>query len=346
MGRSMTEIYEFKDAGKSFAALNGPVFSSKTEQRMLLMAKAPYFLTPRLSFDQQGESLSYDISCLISITDLGEDISIGSELITALFLRVCDAAFELGKFMLSEDNICLVPENIYLDREEQDIRLLLIPAAKERDFKNGIKRLLEFLLVKADTADEEGLRLLCRLYQSTEDRAFCVEHFYNVLKKNLADKYKAMRALDGEGPENMSKGLIREDGIPTEDLADIEIPWKKGGKRPFRPDRESDRLLWEDGERGYEPKARDLDKAELFEEESPYGLSLEDTETGTEKDKTGGLKTKLMMAMAIMTISGGLVILLRGLSAFVRMLPVFLILCVTIIVFLFISSLEMKRTET
>ena len=67
MGCTMTKIYEMKRSGKAFLVIEEPVFSSLTEERMLIKAEAGCFLRPRRIFEQEKAGLCYDVSGLQSL---------------------------------------------------------------------------------------------------------------------------------------------------------------------------------------------------------------------------------------------------------------------------------------
>ncbi len=316
----MTKIYEMKRSGKAFLVMEEPVFSSLTEERMLIKAEAGCFLRPRRIFEQEKAGLCYDVSGLQSLRLFCEGRRNSRVFISKLFRSLCEAAIETGRFMLSEDNICLSPEYIFLTDGGEEIKLLLAPAGPRGGFKEDLRSLMEYMLMRADTEDIEGLRLLCRMYQYLGSEDICIEGLYDIVRRGSLGLgntfFKVGLSSEKDCEEEFGEGGISELRSTTGDaLEDTEedMDWLRGRTEPVPS-----------------------------EKEEPWS-----GEEGDEGDiRTGSFKLRLLMAMGIMGGAALLVIFLRGITAFMRMLPIFLVLCISIVIFLFLSSMERKGKRT
>lgn len=322
----MNEFYEKKEAGKTFAVIRGLMYAGRLEERMLRNVAGPYYMTPRYGYEDGADILCYDVS---RYTDLGSFLSkkkAGSELIRMLFCGICAAVSGMDMFMLSEDNICLAQEHIYISEDERDIRFLPVPSRWEADgvktgtVRKSIKRLCEHLLLCCDTGDTEAIRLLCSIYQETASDDISIPRLAELLDTSLSQE-NDLSAIMGMEEERLREG-------PCQSYRDsMAVP--------------------EEEERAEREFAQEIRPGE------PGVLSAADTEPDVHEETradTGKkeLLIKLLIAMGIMSAAALAVIGLRGTEAFFRLLPVFAVLCLTITAFFVTGYIEgrlRKRSE-
>ena len=342
----MNDFITRKEAGQEVTLLRNAAFSSRMEERMLPEVRGPYFITPRLIYDQEGRCLSYDTGGRRSLERMLRDGSFDGRYIFRLFTAIYEAASEMSRYMLLEDNLCLDEERIYAGERKNELGFLPVPCmSPDRDgehFRSGIRKLTEFLFRQADPEDAEGLRLLCLIYKASGETDFCAAKLCSVLgigrrgdsegdtEKDpwrYEDRKETIRAAAGEndskvspyavpeemyrtdaGPERPAEGVMRisaAEGTPREM---IKLQEKKTKARALRTD------------------------------------SMPDP-PGDVTDKKGDTIIRLLMAMGIMLLAAVIVIGLRGAEAFLRLLPIYLILCVLIASFILLGRLEKKAAK-
>lgn len=324
----MNDFYEKKEAGKTFAVIRGPMYAGRLEERMLRNVSGPYYLTPRYGYEDGADILCYDVS---RYTDLGAFLTkkkAGFELIRMLFCGICEAVSGMDRFMLSEDNICLIPERIYVSEDGRDLRFLPVPSRWEKAeskpgrLRRSIKRLCEHLLLSCDTGDTEAIRLLCSIYQETGKAD-------DISMSRLAEllDMSAPQEDDQSAVGDMEEGQLREE---------LYQPYRDSLAVPERAER-VERIYTQEYTGPQEPVSMSVAEAERDIHE----------ETGSDTGKRE-LFLKLLIVMGIMSAAALAVIGLRGTEAFFRLLPVFAVLCLTMTAFFVIGHIEgrfRKRTE-
>ena len=324
----MNDFYEKKEAGKTFAVIRGPMYTGRLEERMLRNVSGPYYLTPRYGYEDGADMLCYDVS---RYADLGSFLAknkVGFEPIRMLFCGICEAVSGMDRFMLSEDNICLIPERIYVSEDGRDLRFLPVPSrceeaeAKPGRLRRSIKRLCEHLLLSCDTGDTEAIRLLCSIYQETgKDDDISMSRLAELLDMPPDQEDEQSHVGD------MEQGQLREE---------LYQSYRDGLAVPEKAER-VERIFTQEYAGHQEPGPTSAIEAERDIRE----------ETGSDTGKRE-LLLKLLIVMGIMSAAALAVIGLRGTEAFFRLLPVFAVLCLTMTAFFVIGHIEgriRKRAE-
>ena len=307
----MNEISEIREAGKRYLLLAEPEYTDKLEENMIGMISGNYFIAPRCGFRDGSSLLCYDISRFTPLKELIGKEKPGERFIKDLFGAIYESLSELEGLMLSDDNLSLSERDIYISEDLREIRFILMPAAcvglrdNGRDVYDRIRRLCEFLLRTADTEERDGILLLCRIYQASSSPGFCMSRLAEMIgRKDMAD------AAEEE----------------------IEFPDFRKQERTL-PEKEAD---LEDISDFMERNAG------ISGDRLPVTGFEEQQDEAERKHKKTRLGPKLLMAMGIMSAAALTVILIRGIGAFVRLLPAFLVLCAAICLYFILGHMEEK----
>ena len=337
----MNDFIELNEGGGFYIALKLPNCISRMERSMLLMAEGPFLITPRTTLLNGEEALLYDVS---RFTDLKAYIGrhgIAESFIHKIFKALGEAVLCMDNFMLYENNICLEGEHIYVADDGQDIRFLAVPethsvhrmkraaeidavkidvAAAEADvyMKSCIDKLVEYMLKNTSPEDIGSLSLLCRLYRASEEGHMCAERLLEI--------------LPAAGPEQKDTGIKREtcESMPT---AEAELS-----------DEGVDAEDWTEDWPLYAGDSFANSKSQKEVLNTGQDEKASAPEEGA-RSVMNGLAARLAMAMGIMGAAAAVVIMLRGIGAFLRLLPIYAILCLAIAIWIFIGQLEKRPSK-
>lgn len=112
------------------------------------------------------KSYYYEITSRQPLSRLLECRNIGAEELKCIITGIARTLGRLDSYLLQEEQILLEPEFIYIEPEQYEISLCLLPG-KQGDFPEDMTRLLQYLLGKVDHQDKECVVLAYGLYQES-----------------------------------------------------------------------------------------------------------------------------------------------------------------------------------
>ena len=137
----------------------------------------------------------YEITSKQPLSRLLEKTSINSVQIRTLLLGIAGTLTRMEDYLLNEGQILLNPDYIYIDPEEYQPFLCLIPG-KKGDFPQEFSLLLQFLLEKVDHKDKEAVVLIYGLYRESLKENY---GFDNLLRWLVNEKCPNMGYSDKGG---------------------------------------------------------------------------------------------------------------------------------------------------
>lgn len=173
----------------------------------------------------------YEITSRQPLGRLLETKSINAVQLRALLLGIAQTLIRMEDYLLSEHQILLDPDYIYIDPESFQPGLCLLPG-KNGSFPDEFSEFLQFLLGKADHQDKDAVVLIYGLYRESLKENYGLD---NLLRWLMRDEGKA-----GEGPEKLLEE--KEEYCPRSSLGRKGYP----GKWDSQPE-----IL--DGEKGMSP---------------------------------------------------------------------------------------------
>lgn len=136
----------------------------------------------------------YEITSRQPLGRLLETKSINAVQLRALLLGIAQTLIRMEDYLLSEHQILLDPDYIYIDPESFQPGLCLLPG-KNGSFPDEFSEFLQFLLGKADHQDKDAVVLIYGLYRESLKENYGLD---NLLRWLMRDEGKA-----GEGPEKL-----------------------------------------------------------------------------------------------------------------------------------------------
>ena len=136
------------------------------EQKMLEQNQIDGILHFQVRQKDEEVRFFYEITSKQPLSRLLEGQTIQAEQIRALVLGIARSLDHMDQYLLSEKNVLLDPEYLYVDPESLKVWLCLVPGM-ECDFPEDYSRFLEYLLGKVDHKDKESVVLAYGLYQET-----------------------------------------------------------------------------------------------------------------------------------------------------------------------------------
>lgn len=136
------------------------------EQKMLEQNQIEGILHFQVRQKDEKIRFFYEITSRQPLTRMLEGQSVQAPQIRALIFGIARALDHMEQYLLSEKNVLLDPEYLYVDPESLKIWLCLVPG-RECDFPEDYSKLLEYLLGKVDHRDKESVVLAYGLYQET-----------------------------------------------------------------------------------------------------------------------------------------------------------------------------------
>ena len=128
------------------------------------------------------------------------------ERLKKIISRILSVIDEVYNYLLNEDNFILQPDYIYLDVTTDEPYLCYYPGY-QKNIKEQMNGLIEFLMNKVDYHDKEAVLLVYQLYSVSREEHFTFEQLHNLLNKQIEemvpDNVKGKR--EPASRENMRK---------------------------------------------------------------------------------------------------------------------------------------------
>ena len=143
-----------------------PADASGFPRRMLEENHIPGFLPLCPTCEALPETLSYDVTGLLSLTDAAAEQKLRAEDLRRLLLYLLQALSRLPVYLLSPDGLVLDADAIYLDPQSRAPCFLYHPG-QHADFADSLSAFLHALLALTDQNEERHMVLAYRLYQES-----------------------------------------------------------------------------------------------------------------------------------------------------------------------------------
>lgn len=163
----------------------------------------------------------YDITSKQSLSVLYDGRLLKEDDLRLIFGSFIHVMEEMAEYLLNPGNIILQPEYVYMDVNRKEIFYCYLPGA-EREIREQLQILTEYLLPKIDHSDEKAVMLGYSVYRRTMEESFHLEHIKEELFRGgiELEKDKVKRNSNGseknvyEGKSDIS---VNKESIVTED---------------------------------------------------------------------------------------------------------------------------------
>lgn len=149
----------------------------------------------------------YEITSRQPLGRFLETKSINAVQIRSLLLGIAQTLIRMEDYLLSEHQILLDPDYIYIDPESFQPGLCLLPG-KKGSFPDEFSEFLQFLLGKADHQDKDAVVLIYGLYRESLKENYGLD---NLLRWLMRDEGKAGEASDEREKDPLRLPLDRND---------------------------------------------------------------------------------------------------------------------------------------
>lgn len=163
----------------------------------------------------------YDITSKQSLSVLYDGRLLKEDDLRLIFGSFIHVMEEMAEYLLNPGNIILQPEYVYMDVNRKEIFYCYLPGA-EREIREQLQILTEYLLPKIDHSDEKAVMLGYSVYRRAMEESFHLEHIKEELFRGgiELEKDKVKRNSNGseknvyEGKSDIS---VNKESIVTED---------------------------------------------------------------------------------------------------------------------------------
>lgn len=213
------EVRYKREMNHNYMILDAPEGKTGYECRMLAGNQIEGLLKFRVRHSEEKREFYYEITSRQPLNRILEKQKATGEEVRRVLLAVVTAVSRIEEYLLTEEQLLLAPEYIYVDPDRFTVELCLLPGYT-CEWASELSSLLQFLLEKVDHQDREGVILAYNLYQESrkenygaadllkhllpgEDRIFSAE------KKN-PETEKTKNSNQSLGDKSVGTGGFRE----------------------------------------------------------------------------------------------------------------------------------------
>lgn len=205
------------------------------EARMLVGNTIDGLLKFRIRRMDNSCQFCYEITSKQPLKRLLETRTVGERQLKTLLLGIARTLTRMEEYLLSEEQIILDSDFVYIDPEDFSPELCLMPG-KKGDFPREFSDLLQELLDKVDHQDKDAVILIYGLYRESLKENYGLDDLLQWLTK---EKYPDMDN-GGKGEESeiikeniQSSEIYREEDQERENRAQIRI-YRQDVKFPYK----------------------------------------------------------------------------------------------------------------
>lgn len=306
------EIRYRRGARQNFMLLEG-CGEDGFEARMLEGIKDRSLLSFRQELLEGKRVLCYDITALQPLRRVLQRRKLKREELRAFVLQMDHALSLLEENLLTEGSLLMDPEQIYVDPGTLRASFCAVPGG-DFSFGEQLRNLFLFFLESISEEEAEAVLLGHRLY---------------------------LRSLAEEpGIGELVSLVLEARGLPGKELAAAGRVCEEIGPGPAVV-REAEAVF-----------RREPVSLPMPETAGPFASSLEEMETKAEpsdpdsrEDAAGHFRIQLLVSIVILLAAPVAVLFLRGTGAVFRMLPVFVVIDLSVILYLAVGFWEKRKGE-
>lgn len=213
-----------------------PADASGFPRRMLEENHIPGFLPLRPSSEATPQTLSYDVTGLLSLADAACEQKLRAADLRRLLLYLLHALSRLPTYLLTPEGLVLDTAAIYLEPQSRAPCFLYHPG-QHADFSGSLSAFLHELLSLTDQSEARHMVLAYRLYQESLSHPHSLDYLERILTTAEPLPRAEVPVAEAEPPLDPLVSEIRE-------VSAEELPQKKNGgllRRLFHRAEERDR---------------------------------------------------------------------------------------------------------
>ena len=353
--------------------------TDELELNMLCSIPDDRLIRPVVSVSKGARVLSYNITGCETLKEYIHTRTLNKEMIISMLLQVNNAVMLLDRFLLSELNLMLCTDHIFVDKLDERLHFCAYLSATDiPEYEEALKAFLLQMLMCAEEADNEAILLCLRLVKaaSKPNCRFCDIMTEIMVKKEISKNIRnasegfETAKIENSNAEEKSKDANK--AYSKSERLDMLNAEELNTARPAG-EREADEYsIYNDGfsEDGYKSELRieDLnDDRDYYDYDQPHEFTVNrssrknmdssgnnsynldenqivaDVDDNSDKSIGGELLTKIIITQLIMLAGLVTVYVLKGMETVKRTFPIYVILAVSTALYFIIGSLAEKR---
>ena len=180
------EVKYHKDYRHNFLILKSEQITANSYQiRMLTQNEISGFLPCKERHINDEQLFYYEITSKQSLASFYECGGIHMEILCRLFVQLKSTWDAMAGYLLEEKHLVLYPEFIFMDVETKEFSFLYYPEEPEADY---ITLLLEFLLEKVDSEDEQAVDAVYKMLELVEKEQFVIDEIIQWFEQDYEEK--------------------------------------------------------------------------------------------------------------------------------------------------------------
>lgn len=161
----MNEISTKNDSTGKYLIVPAPEQDTDFEMEMIDNLKDRNILKPIYVYENERKCCSYNVTGYINFESYMFRESFDLEDIRAIMVQINNAVRRMLDFLLGEENLLIRKDCIFVDVNTRALKFCAYPG-NGRNFSNGLKEILQDMLLSVDTNDTDAVNLTVRLYRT------------------------------------------------------------------------------------------------------------------------------------------------------------------------------------
>lgn len=214
--------------------------------------------------------VQYDISSKQSLMRICEKRHIDAKAFQGLILQIQKTYYELERYFLNPDELCLLPEYIYADMENLQVKFCYYPEGKTKSIEENFHELAEYLINHLDYNDKELIERGYGMYRYTQQENY---HIGNCIQQTLKFQKELQETKECNGYEELLEKEINDNKDNERDIQQSRIAEGNFISNFWRKIKKEDNIMEEEvGE--YSEEFSSVTEVEEETEEEYYGHTV------------------------------------------------------------------------
>lgn len=166
-----------RDMNHNYLILHGDneIDTASYQVRMLVGNVIPSLLKCRIQGMDGKFMVYYDITSRQSLSSFYEDKKLHREEVKMIFTAFVRVMEDTAEYLMNPGQLVISPDLIFLEADKKELYFCLMPGY-QKDIREQLQILAEYILPKIDHEDEEAVRLGYGIYRRALEDSFHLEH--------------------------------------------------------------------------------------------------------------------------------------------------------------------------
>ncbi len=329
-------------SGGKYLYIEAETAENGFESRMAASVTGECLIAPQQVFAYGGMCLEYCISGLVSLEEYLSGVRLKSMDMVQLLAQIEQSVNTVKNYLLSEAELLINPDYVYIDAEQASIRLCVVPGYNG-SFESELKLLVNRLLIHMDNDDADTLRLGFRLLKAVSAGDCRLHDIIDAVRIQGAAQTTSCRAKHGV-KLIMPNEQTYEASAPDLDPAD-ESDFGKTEYEDSQYGSQYDRQYAKTAEYEQVPSAEtgSGDEVASFRRGA---AGKNETDMKKPRSELRDTLTGLFISQGILIAAAAVIYLIKGRALMLRLLPIYLVIAICMTVYYAVSLIMKKRQKT